>query len=78
MSIEITDTHICEGCGKPFSWNFFEPERQKMESNFHSEPIPVEKTLAHAYHKSVSGNYDVEVNCPECGIDNRFTYPDML
>lgn len=75
MPIKFTDNHTCEKCGKVFEWNYFELIRQNIDSpQFNIELIPQMKTLAHSCHKRDNLIYDIEVNCPHCDYNNRFTY----
>lgn len=78
MPILFTDTHICENCGKPFEWNYFEMERHPISQKpFPSEAIPSGKLLVHKFALMGDQKYSVAVNCPRCGFDNFFEYDNQ-
>jgi hypothetical protein len=60
---------------KVFEWNYFELIRQNIGSpQFIVEIMPRNRTLVHSCRERDNLTYDIEVNCPHCNYDNRFTY----
>lgn len=74
MPIKYNAEHICEKCGKPFEWNYFDQRRSHLDSkSCFVEEIP-NKTLAHLFVKNNDGTFNVAVNCPHCNYDNLFIW----
>lgn len=72
MPIYSRENHICDRCNISFDWVCFEIPKSRLSSgNFKVEVIPSE-AKAHHFERINRDNYEVWVNCPHCGFENRF------